>query len=284
MKDDKSMQNLCLHTHNFYCDGKVTIEEMVESAINQGVTQLGISSHAPLKISNKWSMDINDLEKYAREIEKLKQKYRAQIDIFLSLEIDYIPEVSFPIDYFREKLNPDYCIGSIHLVKHPEQDELWFIDGDKDVCIENMNRIFNGDVQYAVQAFFRQTREMIRTQKPDIIGHLDKVIMNTGALFSASEQWYQDEVEETLELIKVQNAIVEVNTRGLYKGKWRDTFPSKQILNRCFEMDIPLVISSDAHHSSEIIGAYDRARKTLLELGFTHQWGRSAGGWKAFVL
>jgi histidinol-phosphatase (PHP family) len=279
MKDEPSIQNLCLHTHNFFCDGKENINTLINSAVLQGVTQIGISSHAPLKILNKWSMNYNQLDNYRNEIADLKNIYQDEIMIFTSLEMDYIPGKTYDFDFFRKSLDLDYGIGSIHLVLHPEKDELWFIDGDKTACIENMNRIFDGDVKQAVQSFFAQSREMIKTQQPDIIGHLDKVIMNTGHLFDTSEKWYQDEIDATLKEIKNYNVIVEANTRGIYKGKWKETFPGKAILQKCFDLEIPILISSDAHRAEELCLGYSETRKMLKQIGYRNQQGRINSNW-----
>ena len=284
MKDEPAIQNLCLHTHNIFCDGKQDINTLIKQAVIQNVAQLGISSHAPIKISNKWSMDINQLDNYTLEITELKKVYQSKIEIFTALEIDFIPKLSYPFDYFRTKMNLDFTIGSIHLVKHPSKDELWFIDGDKKTSIENMLRIFEGDVRLAVQSFYAQSREMIRSQKPDIIGHLDKVIMNAGELFDVNESWYQEEIHKTLNEIFQHNVIVEVNTRGLYKGKWKEPFPSFAILNQCFEMGIPITISSDAHHSDELLLAYPEMRQKLKEIGFKFLKGQINGKWGNFPI
>jgi len=282
MKDDKSIQNLCLHTHNNFCDGKQDINTLVNIAINQGVAQIGISSHAPIKFSNKWNMDIDKLDEYLFEINKAKQSFGSQIEIYTSLEIDYIPHNSYDFDFFRNKLPLDFTIGSIHLVAHADNGELWFIDGDKKQCIENMNRIFNGDVRAAISSFFAQTREMILSQKPDIIGHLDKVIMNTADFFDENDSWYQEEIDKTLAVIKKSGTIVEANTRGLYKGKWDDSFPSKAILKKCFDLDIPVTISSDAHHSDELLLAYHETRAILKSIGYKYLQGRKNGKWGNF--
>ena len=284
MKDDNSIHNLCLHTHNTFCDGKDSIQNFVSSAIKQGVSQLGISSHAPLKSPTSWSMQLDKLQEYEKEIKRLKEKYLDEIDIFTALEIDYIPEHSFNYDFFKNTIELDYTIGSIHLVRNSEKDELWFIDGNKDVCLQNMNRIFNGDHKKAIQSYFAQTREMIITQKPDIIGHLDKVIMNTASLFSPNEAWYQDEIQKTLEVVKDNKVIVEANTRGLYKKKWNDTFPSTNILKKCFSLDIPIIISSDAHKTDELLGFYTLTRNRLKEIGFTKQKVRINNEWSNISL
>ena len=284
MKDDLAIQNLCLHTHNNFCDGKQDINTLIKNAVNQGVTQIGISSHAPIKIENKWSMDYNHLDNYTLEIARLKKKYANQIEVFTALEIDFIPAYSYSFDFFREKMNLDYTLGSIHLVLHPQKDELWFIDGNKQECVTNMMRIFDGDVQYAVHCYFEQTREMIRTQQPDIVGHFDKVIMNTAHLFNLDAKWYTDEILKTLKVIKQFNCIVEANTRGIYKGKWDDTFPSYKVLQQCYDLGVPVTISSDAHHSDELLFAYEQTRQNLKEIGFSSLQGRKDEKWGNFPI
>ena len=278
------MQNLCLHTHNFFCDGKSGIEDMVESAVSKGVSQIGISSHAPLKFFNKWSMELSSMDDYKKIVRETKNKYASQIDVFLSLEMDYIPGLSYDFDFFREKLNLDYSIGSIHLVLNQENRKIWFIDGDKSASIKNMNDVFGGDAQKAIRAYFQQTREMLHTQKPDIIAHADKAIMNIAHLIDTNSQWFQNEILETLDLIKQLDVIVEANTRGLYKGKWHDTFPGKAVLEKCYEMDIPVLISSDAHNTTELTLEYDTTRAMLKNTGFRFQKKKTNDGWQNIPL
>jgi histidinol-phosphatase (PHP family) len=274
-------KNLCYHTHNFFCDGKNSIEEMIQYAVYQGVTHIGISSHAPLKISNSWSISKENLEDYANTIDNLKLKYKDKINVFKSLEIDFIPNLTFSFDYFKELLSLDYTIGSIHLVRNPENNQLWFIDGDQKQCHKNFNTIFNSNIKHAVASYYNQMREMVKTQQPDIIGHLDKVVMNTANhFFNENDQWYIDEVVETLEVIKKNNSIIEINTRGLYKNKWETSFPSPAILKIANNLKIPIIISSDAHHTSELLGSYENAAIIAESCGYTKQLMFEQGIWK----
>ena len=36
------------HIHSNYCDGKNSLEEMVQAAIQEGLTSIGFTGHAPL--------------------------------------------------------------------------------------------------------------------------------------------------------------------------------------------------------------------------------------------
>ena len=39
----------CFHSHTYYCDGKNSPEEMVQSAVDNNFTALGFSGHAYIK-------------------------------------------------------------------------------------------------------------------------------------------------------------------------------------------------------------------------------------------
>src|ERR1700712_5369972 len=98
------------HTHSNYCDGKGQLSDYIQSAFDSGVFSLGFSSHAPLPFAAKWCMKPEDLDGYLSEIELLNQRH-AGIELYKSLEVDFIPDLISPAD-FRSKL--DYTIGSVH--------------------------------------------------------------------------------------------------------------------------------------------------------------------------
>ena len=61
-------------------------------------------------------MSKEDMPEYLQEIERLKHKYKDQIEIYVALEIDYLDETyNASLPYFRE-LPLDYRIGSIHFL------------------------------------------------------------------------------------------------------------------------------------------------------------------------
>ncbi len=90
---------------------------------------------------------------------------------------------------------------------------------------------------------------------------------NQGRYFQDTDEWYQQEVEETLAEIREAGSIVEINTRGLYKKRSDSTFPSAAIIRKIKTMGIPVTISADAHAPSEL----------GLLFGEMHGWIRSEG-------
>ena len=75
-------------------------------------------------------------------------------------------------------------------------------------------------------------------------------------MFSTQDHWYQDLIEACLKLMKKHSAVLEINTRGLYKGRSDELFPSIDIAKKAQKMGIPLLLSSDAHHPNELNGAF----------------------------
>lgn len=269
------------HTHNHYCDGKEAPEAYVKKAIELGFKALGFSSHAPVLFENDYSISPEKLGDYCSEIERLKNIYSDQIDLFLSLEADYIPNKTHDFLYFRKECKLDYIIGAIHLVAHPISGEIWFIDGGKqERWDKGLNDVFGGDIQDGVKAFYRQTNEMIESQKPEILGHFDKIKMhNKNRFFSQEDRWYQNLIQEGLQLIKEKGVVMEINTRGLYKGRFDELFPNSSIFQTAQEMGIPLMLNTDAHHPNELLGYYSEAMEIIRKVGIKELWHYSKNGW-----
>jgi len=257
------------HTHTLYCDGKDTPEAFIEEALRKEMTAIGFSSHSPLPYDNGYSIKENKLDDYCKEIRQLKEKYKGRINIFLALEIDYIPGISDNFKSFKDRLSLDYTIGAIHLVKNRKTGELWFIDGPEINYTIGLTRIFNDDIKLAVQTYFSQLNEMILTQKPTIVGHFDKVKMNNkGRFFAESEIWYENLVKETITCIKKAGSIVEVNTRGIYKKRSDSLYPGIFALKEIYKMNIPVTISSDAHQPEELTSYFPETISILKDIGF----------------
>jgi len=186
----------------------------------------------------------------------------------------------------RRKYHFDYAIGSVHLVRDANRDGLWFIDGpDISVYDDGIRHIFNGEGRKAVTAYYRQLQEMITQHAPDIIGHLDKVKMyNRGRYFSENDPWYIRLVDETLDLISESGAVVEVNTRGLYKKRSETLFPGPEILIKILKRNIPVTLCSDAHKPEELSSLFEETVSALKNLGFRTQWMLTREGWKEILL
>ena len=270
------------HTHSHFCDGVLDPEAYVKEALQLGFSSLGFSSHAPVPFENNFALHDDRRDDYKNRIRELQLKYEDQIEIYLALEIDYIPNITRDFSFYNRELELDYTIGGIHLVKKEgEKDGLWFIDGPKaERYDEGLAKVFNNDIKAGVTAYYHTICEMVTKQQPDIVAHFDKIKMhNQNRYFTEDEKWYIDLVDEALDVIATAGSIVEINTRGIYKKRCPDLFPSLPILKKLYNLNIPITISSDAHAPEELALGMDIAIKTAREAGYKETYRFSQGLW-----
>lgn len=273
------------HSHTHYCDGKNHPQEYIKSAIEQGLAAYGYSSHAPIGFNTDWCVKEAELDNYVKDVEQIKQDYSDRIEIYLGLEVDYIPGVaSWQKAAYRDRHNFDFFIGSIHFVDSLPDGTHWNIDHTKEKFDFGLDKIFNGDFRLASERFYALTRQMIVEDKPDVVGHLDKIKMYNkhGEYFQGDEAWYKEQVMGTLEVVKNAGTIVEVNTRGFYRYGQDELYPSQWIIKEMANMDIPIMLNSDAHECHELIEGFEYAARELSTLGVRKLWSFIGGVWSGY--
>ncbi|MBN1340235.1 MAG: histidinol-phosphatase [Bacteroidales bacterium] len=264
------MNHFNLHTHTDFCDGTARPEEYIAEALRAGFHTLGFSSHSPLPFQNAFSLRNERFAEYLSSLKALHDKYKGKIRVLTSMEFDYIPGISDDFNRYALPGRMHYTIGGVHLVKSPQNRDLWFIDGPKqEKYDQGLKEIFNGDIRKAVRCYFAQVKEMVLTQKPGIIAHFDKIKMhNKARFFGEHEPWYRDLVWETLQAVSAAGSVIEVNTRGLYKNRCDTFYPSAEILEQALHLKIPVTVSSDAHAPGELNGFVKEAYTLLSDIGF----------------
>lgn len=275
------MRLVNFHTHCFFCDGEGEPESFVEDAIRQGFSAIGFSSHAPLPFYISFVMANDQIENYCTTINSLKEKYRDQIEIYMGLEIDYVPGVVGPRSPQFAALGLDYTIGSIHLIQDQKTGEYFAVDENEKVFERILFNIFDGDMQKFGAKYFSLIRAMLAEHKPDIVGHLDllKKLNKDEKYFREDEAWYQDEVMKTLAVIAKSDCVVEVNTGGISRGYTKMPYPSIWILHECKTLNIPVILNSDAHVSRNLATFFTEAVAILKEAGYTEQRILDQGKW-----
>ena len=268
------------HTHTHFCDGKENMRFFVEKAVELQFDQLGFSSHAPIAQQYDFTLTEEDIPEYLNEIEHYQKQY-PQLKIFKGLECDYIPGMTKDFTYYKDSYGLDYIIGGVHLVRVPDSQELWFIDGPKRETYDSgIANFFNHDVKKAITSFWEQTYEMIETQKFDIIAHLDKIKMhNQDRFFKEDEDWYLKLVDHAIDLIIKKRLIVEINSRGIYRMRCKNFYPSDYIIEKLAKAKIPMVISSDAHKAEELLLLYEEAKSKLQNFGIETLEAFEKGTW-----
>ncbi len=258
------------HSHTDFCDGKYPPASYANEARRQGFAAYGFSSHAPLPFACAWCMERQAVSEYFADIQILKAKLPGRMQLYRGLEVDYIPAVAGPQSPFIRDLDLDYSIGSVHFVEAFADGIRWEVDGPHPQFLRGLHGIFGNDIRRAVTRYYELIRQMVVEEKPDVVGHLDKIkIQNQSApLFDERDDWYREAVAETLRTIAGSGLVMEVNTRGLYKKRAAETYPSRWILEQAHRMGIAVTLSSDAHHPREIAGCFAETAQMLREIGY----------------
>ena len=131
-----------------------------------------------------------------------------------------------------EKL--DFVLGSVHFLEHADQ----MFDSVPDGATQFEGK--NIDVMYT--DYFRRIRELVSTGLVDTLAHLDLIKIHghrptadIGAL-----------VNETLELVRARNLVIELSTAG-WRKPVNELYPSDSIIELAMEKGIPFTTASDAH-------------------------------------
>jgi histidinol-phosphatase (PHP family) len=272
------------HSHNKFCDGSDEPVKYAEEALNLGLAAYGFSSHAPVGFDTDWCLSDSKFEDYLQAVKEIKEKCNSKIQIYLGLEVDFIPGFAGRSRHLVKDTQLDYFIGSVHFVDQFEDGAWWNIDTSYELFLKGLHEIFKGDFKKAATRFFEITRQMVEEDRPDVIGHLDKIkIYNKIAnFFSEDEKWYKDQIELTIETIKRFGGIVEINTRGYYKYQQPDLYPGFWIVEKLAKKGIPLMINSDSHSPAEITGGLVYAATNLKSRAINEVFALFDNKWNSF--
>lgn len=252
-----------LHTHTKYCDGRNTMDEMVQKAISLGFRSLGFSSHYytgfPFDVCG---IKKHSIDRYFEEIDALKLKYEGRIKLFKGFEIEYLKP------YIDPRL--DYSIGSIHLFQTPRG--LREIDNTPAI-FRSAIRACNGDAMALMEGYYSDVVSYARTSSYDILGHFDLVTKfnEKTPLFSEEDPRYIDLALSAIDEISKTGKIIEVNTGAISRGYRTAPYPAVFILRRILEKRIPVTISSDCHDAVFLDRNFEETEGLLRSLGFTEQ-------------
>jgi histidinol phosphatase-like PHP family hydrolase len=198
-----------LHTHTLYSDGDFTVEEVVRSAYEGGLTHVAITDHfETCKIINP--LHRMDFENYMRNIEQVRQKFQGKIEVLAGVEID---------------TNPERC----DLYELPFE----LLDRLDVVLFEYAEDPLQGGIP------LNELRSLTRDLNvPFGLCHWDM-----DRLFPHREpEWLAEKIAEL-------GAFVEVSTSQHYARQGRYLYEHSERFYRAFDKKVKVSIGTDMHHS-----------------------------------
>lgn len=247
------------HTHTVFCDGKNTPEEVVLSAIDKGFSAIGFSAHGYTDFDLRYC--IKDTCGYIAEINRLKEKYKKRIQVYLGIEEDAFS----PVD--RSKF--DYIIGSSHYFHVNNQ--YYPIDSNYDY-FKRCLTVFDYDIIRLSETYYRAFCNYINFRKPDIIGHFDLITKFDeldSSLFLHNAE-YKRIAEKYITAAAESGSIFEINTGAVARGLRTTVYPDENLLYILKKYNARLILSSDSHHIDTLDFGFDEAKKYLRDIGFSH--------------
>lgn len=234
------------HIHTSFCDGHDTPEEMVQSAVEKGLKQVGILCHSYVPFDN-CCIPLERVDEFKAEVARLKEKYRGQIDVFCGIEADiYSPQ---SLDGF------DYVIGSVHYLKHGEK--YIAIDDTPQILEDMIDRYYGSDFYACAENYFATVAKWVK-RKPDIIGHFDLIKKFSRKIpFDAENARYKAAWQSVADALLTLGVPFEVNTGGMSRGYLDEAYPSHEIAEYIKKRGGRLIISSDAHRKEDIAFGFD---------------------------
>ena len=262
------------HTHSTFCDGKNTPEEMLLSAVEKSFNALGFSSHIMLPFSSDWHLPLNRIDSYCTEINRLKNEYKNQLEVYLGFEADFIEGVTKPDFSVYRPYNPDFLIGSVHYVTSSSGKGYFEADGSFEEVHSKIQTLYKGNAKKAVQEYFYCQRQMLKQSSFTFLGHADLIRKQNspknsfGPLFDENASWYKKELKLLAKEISSSGTCVEINTGAMSRLYLSTPYPSLYFLELLHEKNVPVTINSDAHSSQAVDFAFDEAKKLCLSAGY----------------
>ena len=241
-----------LHNHTPLCNhAEGSAEEYVLEAIKHKTKYFGFSDHAPMDYDPSYRMRFDQMDEYIENVLHVREKYKDKINVLLGFEVDYFPN---KMDKRVLEAKVDYLIGSVHFIDD------WGFDNP-----EFIGRYDREDIDAIWQRYFDLIEAMAQTEYFDIVGHLDliKVFKYVPKSKKVTEIAYK-----ALVAIKKADMVIEINVAG-YRKPIAQAYPSKELLEIAYQLEIPITFASDAHKPEQVALYTDKAYALAKEVGYT---------------
>ncbi len=239
-----------LHNHTKLCNhAEGEIDDFIEAAIKKNIKIFGFSDHAPMEFDKEYRMSLSQMTLYERDVKEAKERFKDRIEILLGYEVDFLP------GFIKERVlnaKVDYLIGSVHFLGS------WGFDNP-----EFISEYKNKDIDKIYQDYFDAIEQMAKSSLFNIVGHFDLIkVFN----FRPKKD-VRVLAKNALKAIKKSNMVLEVSTAGLRKPV-KELYPSRELLEVAYELNIPITFASDAHRVEDVGYKLEFAQKVAKEIGY----------------
>lgn len=234
------------HTHTPLCrHAKGEPEAFVDAALRAGLSEYGISDHAPQipEPFDDWRMSLAEMPDYFQWITRARKHAASRLPVRAGLECDWFAGCEPWIADLAARFDWDYLIGSVHYLGD------WDFDNPK-----WLGRWAESDVDAVWSHYWATYAKMADSGIFDILGHPDLVKKFSHIPAGDLDRFY----EPVIDTIAAAGSVIELNTAGWHKP-CNEAYPTSRFLELACSAGIGLVISSDAHAPGEVGRDFSRA-------------------------
>lgn len=249
------------HLHTYYShDGKATLENMTERAIELGLKEICFTDHYDYSHPDPLFDNIIDYDSYIEHFERVRKRFGNKINLKLGVEIGLQPHIVNETKRFAAKYPFDFIIGSTHIV-------------DKIDLGLNGAEFFEGVPQK--NAYLRYFEDILNSINSfddfDVYGHIDYIIRyGNYENKKLNFQEFKEILSEILKNLILKGKGIEVNSSGIRYGL-KQTHPHKDILKLYKDLGGEIVtVGSDAHTTKDMCAYFDKVYEMLREVGFRY--------------
>lgn len=247
------------HVHsNFSSDCKYSMEGMIKSALKKKAKTIAFTDHVDYEYGREKIDFVFMLEDYLKEIKKLKNNYKGQIEILCGIELGMQPHLTEKAYNITNRDEFDFVLMSLHMVNGYDLTEEDFY---KEKLPAKMYEEYCEDLMDILNNF----------DNFDVVGHLDIIERYNRCIGVPSKiDDYKEILIDVLKKIIDMGKGIEVNTSGMRYGL--DFFhPNEEILKLYYQLGGQIItIGSDAHNPKDVCDKYKQAIDLLKNIGFKY--------------
>ena len=225
------------HSHSGqFCPGHAvdSLESIVETAIAKGFEVYALTEHMPrheqdfypeeIEAGLSLSMYYENEAAYFKEAQKLRDKYRARIEILVGFESEWCGSHSLElIERSLQTFSYDFFVGSLHHVRGVP------IDYDRGTYNRVRDELGGTDPTLFAE-YYDEQLIMLQALRPPVVGHFDLIKLMSS---DSNVNWKMMDgiwprILRNLDFVASYGGLLEINTAALRKGL-EEPYPSSEI-------------------------------------------------------
>lgn len=256
------------HSREFSAHASSSLTELIETAIQRGITTYGITDHAPISGARflyhdelEAGLDLParfaQFDAYAEASREAVDVFAGRIELLRGFEAEVVPTATYVTDMqqLRQRHGFDYIVGSVHWVNELP------IDLSPEAFEDAVTRL--GGLESLLVRYYRQLAEMVEQLRPEVIGHFDLPRLYSADHDAHTAASVRAAIDHALHVTAEVGSLIELNTAAYRKGL-ADPYPAPPIVGRASELGIAFTFGDDSHHVDHVAANLERAREYLL--------------------